>query len=251
MREKRESIYIMVFIYALISGVGGLTGAIIYNVTNIGYVMYMLYCLIIQVVLVIWASRCYKKIHKEKKIIKKRINLNILWIIPNFILLALIFKNNIMELFNFDHVKLISLIVYFFTSICIGISEEIMFRGGVLEYYSNLSRKKAIIYSSLLFSLFHLSNFLISGNMFEVAIQLINTFIFGIFASGIVLRQKTLIPIIIYHSLWDFAMQLIIFGNSSSGIISVYSQLLTFIIGIILLISLKKINEKKHNKESV
>lgn len=240
MKEKKENIFIMVVIYALISGFGGLIGATIYKLTNVGYVAYMLFGLIVQVLLLFWAKACYEKIHRDKKISKKRINLSVFWIIPNFILLAFILKNNIGLVFDFNNIKLMSLIIYFFTAICIGISEEVMFRGAILEYYSNLSKTKAIVYSSLLFSLFHISNFLISGNIFTVLIQLIFTFAFGLFAAGIVLRQKTLVPIIIYHFLWDFIMQIIIFGNVSAGNIQNYSQLLTLIIGIILLISLKK-----------
>ncbi len=38
-----------------------------------------------------------------------------------------------------------------------GICEEIMFRGTIMNAYSNLSKKKAIIYSAILFGIFHLN----------------------------------------------------------------------------------------------
>lgn len=246
--KKERFVLVAVLIYSLISGVGGMIGAILYSLSDMSYVTYMMIGLIIQALLAIWAYVCYGKIGDGSDLFSKRIDKNILWLLPHFILVFILLFDNIGSVTSFDSTQLMSLGVYFFTCILIGVSEEIMFRGAVLQHFSALSRRKMVLYSAGLFSLFHLSNILISGDLIGTIAQLISTFIFGLFAGGVVLKQKTLLPIIIYHALWDFLMQITIFSESMSTlstVISGFSQLLNLLIALVLIISLRKVKREE------
>ncbi|MCT4631882.1 MAG: CPBP family intramembrane metalloprotease [Firmicutes bacterium] len=247
MIKKNKFMLLSVVVYSLISGVGGLLAAVIYQLTGISYASYMLITLSIQCLLVIWSIYCYKKIGRQGKLFNKAVGNSIIWITPHYILLAIVLFDNMKSIATLDNTQILSLGIYFFTSIFIAVSEEVMFRGAILQYVLGRGKRKAVFYSAALFSVFHLSNILISGNILSTAFQLISTFFFGLFASAIVIKQKTLLPILIYHALWDFTMQITIFSESSSLLSTLgtsSSQLLNIIIAFILLGTLAKRKKK-------
>lgn len=243
--SNRTFVLLSVVVYSLISGLGGLLAVTIFKATGVNYVYYMLMGLIVQCLLVLWAFYVYKKIGKKEKLFQPPNTKNLLWLLPHFVILIILFFVNIGSLSTFDNTKLVSIGIYFFTCIFIGISEEVMFRGAILQYFSSIGKRKAVIYSALLFSLFHVSNILISKDLASTLSQLLFTFIFGLFAAGVVIRQKSLIPIILFHSLWDFVTQITIYSGSSSELTSILLfvvQPLNLLIGLILLFTL---SEKK------
>lgn len=247
MVKKDKFMLLSVVVYSLISGVGGLLAAVIYQLTGINYVSYMLITLLIQCLLVIWSIYCYKKIGRQGKLFNRAVGKSIIWIIPHYILLVIVLVDNMKLVGALDRIQILSLGIYFFTSILIAVSEEVMFRGAILQHFLRSGKRKAVIYSAALFSVFHLSNILISGNILSTVFQLISTFFFGLFASAIVIKQKTLFPILIYHALWDFIMQITIFSESSSILSTIgtcSSQLLNIIIAFILLGTLAKRKKK-------
>jgi len=115
-----------------------------------------------------------------------------------------------------------------YTSLIPGIFEEIAFRGVILalllkKYKTNLAlllkkykTNEVIIYSSVLFSSFHLVNLLNvffqpKGSFFSsglsiingVAFQLIYTLAMGFFFAYLTIKSKSLLPVIISHYLID------------------------------------------------
>jgi len=91
---------------------------------------------------------------------------------------------------------LISILLLF----VIGPAEEIFWRGFILEELSKKfnSIPLALIISTILYSIVHIwsCNFML----------LVAAFVCGIFWGLIYLRYKSLIPVIISHSLWDFTV---------------------------------------------
>lgn len=91
---------------------------------------------------------------------------------------------------------LISILLLFF----IGPAEEIFWRGFILQEFMQRfnSRAYALILSTILYTLVHIWAF----NL----MLLVAAFVCGIFWGFIYLRYKSLVPAIISHSLWDFAV---------------------------------------------
>lgn len=101
--------------------------------------------------------------------------------------------------------------IYFAAFLIQGMGEEALFRGYLM---TSLARKKniwlAIIVSSLMFSVFHI------GNSAFSFIAFINIFLFGIFASVLMLKRGSIWAIGAIHAIWNFA-QGNIFGFNVSG----------------------------------
>lgn len=92
-----------------------------------------------------------------------------------------------------------------FFTIAIGLSEEIYFRGIILnKLKSSFTVKQTIILSSVLFAAVHASQILTGTGFDMVTLIIINALIFGIIASEIVILTKSIIPVIIWHALYDF-----------------------------------------------
>lgn len=138
------------------------------------------------------------------------------------------------------------------TVLLVGISEELMYRGILLNSFLEKSSKiKAILLSSLFFSLLHLPN-LLGGTQIAAQIsQLINTFIMGLFFAVMAIKLKNIVPLMIYHGLWDFIsfsqdesvldVQLMIgSGDNVQNVFPMLALGLNFIMAIYAIIALRK-----------
>ena len=166
----------------------------------------------------------------------------ILWAAPIFILLILIWGG----IFNFllnnkistEQIKLFSLVG--FTTLLVGFSEELMYRGVLFSSFLNHKKSgkfKAVFISALGFSLLHAVNFLAGLPLQDLIYQLISTFIFGLLMALLKLKIKSIVPFIIYHWLWDFAL----IGAIVIGYYEMYSEysfFLEIMLTVILLLSL-------------
>lgn len=92
-----------------------------------------------------------------------------------------------------------------FTTLLVGFGEEIMYRGIVLHAFLTTGRVRwAMFVSAIAFSLLHAVNFLGGYPLQAVPIQLLNTFQFGFFFAPLMLKLNNILPLIIFHWLWDF-----------------------------------------------
>ncbi len=92
-----------------------------------------------------------------------------------------------------------------FFTIAIGISEELYFRGIILRRLrSCFTIKQTVILSSVFFAAVHAAQAFSGAGFVMVALTIINAFIFGIVASEIVLITKSILPVIVWHALFDF-----------------------------------------------
>jgi membrane protease YdiL (CAAX protease family) len=92
----------------------------------------------------------------------------------------------------------------------VGFSEELMFRGILLQgLLSRLSIWPAIWVTSALFGAVHVLNVFITGELLASMIQAVAAFMSGMMFMAIRIRSGSLWPAIVYHALWDFCLVLL------------------------------------------
>lgn len=88
----------------------------------------------------------------------------------------------------------------------VGFSEELMFRGAILQAFRHsVSIWPAVFFTSLAFGAIHSLNVFVTGDLKNALIQSSAAFLSGIVFIALRLRTGSLWPPIIVHALWDFA----------------------------------------------
>lgn len=195
--------------------------------------------LFVEIVLVALCYFVVKKFYSFEEIGFKKISkINLLWLIPHFciiigiIIMALLFG----KLPDEGGVSLIISIII--ATLFVGIAEETMFRGILL--HSFLEEGKIfipIVISAIFFALLHSVNVFAGLSVSEMIMQLRFTFIFGIFSACVAIKLNNLIPLIIYHFLWDMSL----FVSESLSVVpalSTFGIWISIILSIILLVNL-------------
>ena len=175
-----------------------------------------------------------------------------LWFVPLFLMIFLIW-GGILEFLlsnpiSIDNIKLFCLVG--FTTLLVGFSEELMYRGILFKAFlgdKKTDKIKTVFFSAIGFSLLHSINFLAGLPIDEVLIQLVFTFIFGLLFALLKLRIKNIIPFIVFHWLWDFALIGAFVIDYYEGI-SEYSIFIEVFLSIILLFLLlvEKTDQRKY-----
>lgn len=148
------------------------------------------------------------------------------------------------------------IILFFLAMVMVGVSEELMFRGvllnSCLEYFgenSISSLKKAIIISGSIFGAFHIFNVLIGASLSGSIIQAINAAVLGLIFGVIYVRSgKNIWPCIFLHSIQDTAAFLqsgMMNGGGVKDTVSSYSVNMIPTIVILLLAGLFIMRKKK------
>lgn len=123
------------------------------------------------------------------------------WIIPEVLLIVTIvttIEKPISQPSNFIIGKLL------FLSILVGIYEELLSRGIILHILSRFGGvKRALIFSGVIFGLFHFSSF-DGSNGVDTFQQILETAAAGIYAGVLTLTLRSLIPLIFTHIFFDF-----------------------------------------------
>lgn len=249
--NKQKVAVLGAFLYTFIIGVGMFTSfhinGVVYGEPNMVDTLWYfeiilsLLAIVITVKYFSWKEVGFTKMNKKQ----------FLWFVPLFILLfgiwGGIFDFLLDNALTFGQVKLFSLVG--FTTLLVGFSEELMYRGIVFRAFLNNTKSgklKAVFISALGFSLLHSVNFLGGFPLESLILQLILTFISGILMALLLLRIKSIIPFIIYHWLWDFALiGIYVIGYFET--LSEYSVFLEILLIAILLFLL--LIEKKRKPE--
>ena len=101
-----------------------------------------------------------------------------------------------------QHAVMLALIICF--NFLVGLFEETLFRGIVFHgLRTRHSLWVAILFSSLLFGLFHLVNLAIGQNFQITVFQVVNATALGIFFCAIYLQSGSLWPPIVLHAIWN------------------------------------------------
>jgi len=89
----------------------------------------------------------------------------------------------------------------------VGVSEELMFRGIMLRGgLSRLTLWQSIWLSCALFGLIHALNVFLTGQAAGAFVQALAAFLSGLFYTAVRIRTRSLYPMIIIHTLWDFSL---------------------------------------------
>jgi membrane protease YdiL (CAAX protease family) len=93
-----------------------------------------------------------------------------------------------------------------FNTLLVGFSEELMFRGVILQALRHVtSIWPAVLLTSVAFGAVHSLNVFVTGDLKPALIQSCAAFLSGIMFIALRLRTGSLWPSIIVHALWDFA----------------------------------------------
>lgn len=93
------------------------------------------------------------------------------------------------------------------TTLMVGLSEELMYRGVVLQAFAlRYGPAKAVVLSAVLFALLHSVNVLGGLSVGGMVVQLGFTFLFGLYFGTLAIRIGNITPLIIVHALWDFLL---------------------------------------------
>ncbi|PID37122.1 MAG: hypothetical protein CR993_01650 [Rhodobacterales bacterium] len=130
----------------------------------------------------------------------------LLWFVPSLLIVAVMIGQLLPTLTSSTLTgaqwALIATVVA--TTFMVGFSEEVAFRGVLLNAaLKSTTRLKAMLISAVSFSLLHAVN--VFGGLIPVGmlIQLVLTFIAGLYLTPIAMRVGSLWPLIIWHFLWD------------------------------------------------
>ena len=208
----------------------------LYGEPEMAYVLWWVQILLVVIALIFtfkyftWKSVGFDKLNKK----------HLWWLVPYLIFVFL------MVGFAFDAYLIDPnlVLLLLFVTFLVGFGEELMYRGVVLRtFINNMSPRKAIFYSAILFSLLHSVN-IIAGS--AIVSQLIFTFTFGLFAGGLMLLLRNMWPLILVHWFHNFFLiSILVLGDSINltNSIIIYSYGLTIysvIFGFIFLFKANK-----------
>lgn len=138
---------------------------------------------------------------KRLRISKERATL---YYIP---LLVIAFVQPIMGGLNFEltAAKIVLIVIF---SLLVGFTEESIFRGIIREKLQFKSRLFYIVFSSLFFGILHIANAFSGADMMQIVLQIINAFLIGLILALLFEIAHNIIPLIIFHFLFDTFAQL-------------------------------------------
>lgn len=123
----------------------------------------------------------------------------------------------------------------------VGIAEELYFRGMILRFLSKSFGPLPVVFiSMLIFGVSHVSGAFVAGGLVIVLLSVVNAFLFGWVAAETALITKNIVPLMIFHCLFDFfTYQMLATGTELIAIYAVRGTLMT-IAAVYLLIKLKR-----------
>lgn len=135
-----------------------------------------------------------------------------------------------------------------FATMLVGISEELVFRGIVLPaYLENGSKIKAIVVSSFLFAIFHVTNLSGGIEITSLLIQLVNAMLLGTTFAFIAIEIGKVWPLMIFHFLYDFFLISSEFTGVDLGATIIFGGFFGMLFGVVLF-SVLLMKEKTHRK---
>ena len=168
-----------------------------------------------------------------------KLKLSHLSLLPLLIISA---SNIIVSLFQGINIKnninYFNLITGIILSIGVGILEELLFRGQILdEFLKHQSKFKSIIYSSLIFGSVHLLNISSLSSIIPVLSQVAYSFVLGLILAYVYLKTDNIIIPIVFHSLFNILNSIVISSVFILKLDFVY-YIVNIFVGIITLVYL-------------
>jgi membrane protease YdiL (CAAX protease family) len=126
----------------------------------------------------------------------------------------------------------------------VGIAEELYFRGMVLRLLGKSFGPLPVVFISvLIFGISHASGAFVESSPVMVLLSILNAFLFGWIAAETALITRNIVPLMIFHCLFDFfTYQMLATGNAMIMAYAVRGTLMA-IMAVYLLIKLKQQSE--------
>ena len=154
------------------------------------------------------------------------------WMLPHFAVVG-VMAVMLAQLWWPDDSGLAPLVVA--TTLLVGFSEELMFRGIVLRGALTAGgRGRAIVTSAGMFALLHSVNVLGGVLVLAVVTQVGLTFVFGFGLACIALRINALWPLMLFHALWDMLLFLGTLYQVEFGVVVFVGIVANALVGVAL-----------------
>jgi membrane protease YdiL (CAAX protease family) len=126
----------------------------------------------------------------------------------------------------------------------VGIAEELYFRGMILRVLGTSFGPLPVVFISvLIFGISHASGAFVESSLVMVLLSILNAFLFGWIAGETALITKNIVPLMLFHCLFDFfTYQMLATGNAMIMVYAVRGTLMA-IVAVYLLIKLKQQSE--------
>ncbi|MBB5354800.1 membrane protease YdiL (CAAX protease family) [Anoxybacillus mongoliensis] len=121
----------------------------------------------------------------------------LLWIPP------LVLPIYILIILGFNVSGFSNMFVLMISALCVAINEEIVFRGVLIKGFLRFGTKITLFVPSIIFGLIHLGNILVGGDIKFGIFQALWTAAAGIAYTALVLRNKSILPAIVFHFILD------------------------------------------------
>jgi membrane protease YdiL (CAAX protease family) len=123
----------------------------------------------------------------------------------------------------------------------VGIAEELYFRGIILRLLGKSFGPLPVVFiSMLIFGIGHASGAFVESSLVMVLLAILNAFLFGWIAAETALITKNILPLMVFHCLFDFfTYQMLATGDAMVMVYAVRGTLMT-IVAVYLLIKLQQ-----------
>ena len=134
----------------------------------------------------------------------------------------------------------------------VGIAEEVYFRGIILRFLGkSFGPLPAVFISVLIFGVGHASGAFVEANVVMVLLSILNAFLFGWVAAESALITKNLIPLMLFHALFDFlTYQMLATGGAMVVVYAVRGTLMA-VVAVYLLFMLTQGTKAEHRAGSL
>jgi len=143
------------------------------------------------------------------------------------------------------HLGLVESVFYVISMLCVGLLEEIIFRGFLFKYLSKDNLTVAIIVSSITFGIGHIVNLLSGADVLLTLLQIIYATCAGFLFTVIFYKSGSLLPCIITHSLINATSVIVFESNMTLSIITaVVLSVVSLVYALWIIESDKKLLQK-------
>lgn len=251
MKNRKIEIAI-ISIYIIIMIVGTLLSNIILNKTD-SQIAQLISLTITQLISTLSVNYIIKKHYTWQSIGFGKLNKKaLIWLIPYMFIVMSMITTLINEICNNMHevniLLVLTILINLIGTIAAGFSEEVIFRGVLLNNFrKDTSIVVAMIVSSVAFLSIHITTVFSGLSLLQAVCRVLYTSLLGFSFVSLAIKINNLWPLIIFHILWNYVLII----SSQFGIevskCSLFFNPINLVIGIILwtVIIIEEIKKKK------
>ncbi|MCG9892989.1 MAG: CPBP family intramembrane metalloprotease [Thermosynechococcaceae cyanobacterium MS004] len=249
--SKPKIAVLAAFIYTAIMGIGMFYMKTFLSITYGDPAMMNLFwfiLIILNAINVFWVTRYFSWTAIGFRSLNRK---QLLWLLPSIVVLIAmwaVFLSGLAKV-SLSATQWQLLAVAGFTTLLVGFGEEIMYRGIVLHAFLTTNRVRlAMLVSAIAFCLLHAVNVFGGVPLFNVPFQLVLTFLFGFFFAPLMLKLNNILPLVIFHGMWDFVLFAAPLAgeqtNAAVSTIALFNVPIELIVGIVLWLQIKQVPER-------